>query len=226
MRYSIRDGRASLSRVDRCMVWLCRAVVAFSLLSAARHVAAQKPEYQGLAGSVAVARTSYSISDTAAPVHGALRLELGYRLRLPGKVGKIVTVTPLFSLGVTHIAGISIGSRQVALAQIDKGIQLTARSRLARPYVVLRSGTRTMERMEDGYPINYTGSGKGFGGGVEIPMSRTGRGFDISATHVRGTFTERQRLKYDLRTVSLPYSGWVLAFGWSGKFRGTSLIGQ
>ena len=169
-------------------------------------------------------RTNVRLADSALAADNALRLEAGYRMRLPlPRSWPMLALTPHVSLAITDVRGISLGSPKVAFSHVDLGTQLTARIGAVRPYVSWRVGKRTIERTERGVPINYWGTGQAMVSGVEIPLTRSGRGIDLAMTRLSGRLTTRQLVKAE-DPASLGISGWLFTVGWSGRFRGTDLL--
>ena len=192
------------------------------------------PETYGLHAAAALSSVTLDLDDAGSRTMPALAVDLGYRLRIPCcRSRRPVSVTPLFGIQVTSIAGVNEGSDDVAFASITPGVQLAARIGAVRPFLTWRDGKRTMERFDrvDGadtlVATNYIGEGHSLAVGVEVPLARTrwGQGLTLSVARLRGRFTSIERAGEDSPT-RLPFNATIVNVGWSGRFRGTSLLFQ
>ena len=227
-------GRAGCARRGKGPTRIACAIV-LSLLPIT--LAAQPPaEHVGLTGGLYLAGRTI-LDAQGAPREDRLALfgiALGTRLQLLTLGGKAVpralSITPQILLMATDIRGVDRGS-PYAFALVDPSLQLTLRvHRHLRLYATVHAGQRTMERRDtigvDSTTVNFWGGGgRGTSYGVEVPITREGRGFDIGWGSHRGRFTTKEwidRAAVDDRDVptNTPYKGTVLYLGWRGPFRG------
>lgn len=138
----------------------------------------------GLAGSTL--RTDVDTLD--ARWHVGPALQMGYRLcRGAG------CVTPHVALTVTSFGGLDerlAPPGAYTFADLEWGAFVSVRAaRRLRPYALLRrtiGSGRTSEVVEGGRLLNYTGAGWTAGGGVEVPLTRGGRGLDVGLAYSSG----------------------------------------
>lgn len=215
------------------------AVVAVLLLAVARPVAAQpdtarvRPaERSGLDASLAFGNTALRLDGVREGERpGTLVFRIGVRLRPPVKWGgRVLSLTPHVAYTTTDVRGVS-PDEPFAFSHLDYGLQLSARvARHLRPYAIWRfSGKRTIERIERDTTFNlWGGGGRGGGFGVEIPITRGGRGLDVGFTTLTGRFDTIEWIDRGIGDdVEFPtsrhYRARVVWVGWSGAFRGSDL---
>jgi hypothetical protein len=105
-----------------------------------------------------------------------------------------------------------------AFSSVDVGPTLSYHlARRLRVYAFGRTGKHTAEFEDDGAVWNYAGGwGTAAGLGIEIPITREGRGLDLSVQWLQGRFGSRERLGELQPNVSVHYDAWRGAIGWSG----------
>lgn len=208
--------------------WVATAGVVLASSIAAPVVSAQHPvETNGLHGSIGTGLERLNVSNRSTS-HMVTAVEIGARLRVPWwSATSRVSITPHVTLGITSLRGIGgEDSLERDFAYLDRGVQVAARFGPVRPYVFVRNGKKTMERLDVREPSNYVGSGNTFGAGIEIPWGSTvwGQGFYVAASFIDGRFTSIERRGNDDIPASLPFTAGVVHLGWGGRFRGASLL--
>jgi hypothetical protein len=145
-------------------------------------------------------------------------IRIGFRARLPERLAPDAVRLGLDgSVTVTNIRGMR-DQDPFAFASVDVGPTLSVRLlRRLRTYAFARAGKQTAELRENGDVWNYAaGWATSMGGGLELPITREGRGVDVAVQWLRGTFGSRERRGVVQPDVSMSYHAWRLAAGWSG----------
>jgi hypothetical protein len=182
---------------------------------------------------------TYTISDQeskAAWLYAELGLRLSPFASLCGakrntlcRVTAPITLTPHLALGATELLGIEpvAGASSYATAEM-MGLRLAypIRRRVV-PFVSWRSGTHSSEQFENGDVVNIWGDGRSLSAGIELPITRLGRGLSIGVTQHRGAFTsiETRDLENGVKILSStnrPVTAFSWQVGWSGPFTGVT----
>lgn len=211
------------------------------LLGMASPAQAQREHY-GLSGSLAFSRTSLAFDSAAARARAGATVRLGLRVCALCLVDvEWLTITPALAFGITDVRGMSRDEDPYAFSRLDAGVQVGARlHRRARPYVAWwfkNKRTAQIERdtltygepgpaRDNDWPIDFVdpSGGDAWTVGVEIPITPRGRGFDLSFTTLRGTFTENEFRRKVIPAMRLGYRGWTASLGYSGPFTGAGLF--
>lgn len=195
--------------------------------------------YSGLVAGLAVTRVEVEFGDEDPSGKMAGQFDIGYRaaqlcvLNLPGlcwqryEALKPLRVTLHLAFLATDLRGMDPERDQYAYANLDVGLRFSyALGNEWRPWVTVRTGTRTTEQLGGPNEIwNRVGSGTALGGGIEIPVTATGRGLDLGVTMMTGRFTEYEFLK-TVTHSELKHRAFAIHVGWSGPFTGISLPWQ
>jgi len=203
-----------------------RPLLAFVLVFAPAVSAAQLPRDTlnptGMVGGVfwAPMRLVGPSVDKQSRLNGG-GIRIGFRARLPG--GRATEALRLGidgSVTVTNIRGMR-EKDPYAFSSVDVGPTLSVHVLpKLRTYAFARVGKQTAELRENGDVWNYVAGWSGWptsmGGGVEVPVTREGRGPDVAVQWLRGTFDSRERLAEPGTSPNLRYHAWRLTVGWSG----------
>lgn len=180
-------------------------------------------ERSGLVGSVTTGVMRVSVQSDPETRWFNFELRAGLRVNPLWWAGiQRLQITPHMAFAVTDIRGLDSTRNRNAFAEVDPGLQLSFRAAsYLRPYVFVRSGTRTAERVDTAFGgiRNYSGHGTTTGFGVEIPLRHVGSGVDAGVSFLNGRFTSAERLKTIL-PADVPYRVQMLYVGWSGALRG------
>lgn len=140
-----------------------------------------------------------------------------------------ITVAPHVSLGATHLRGIDARTGESAFSTFEL---LGARvaypiTRRIVPYAVYRRGKHASEQFEGGDVVNLWGPGTTRGVGLELPLTRLGRGLSIAFTQQRGRFKNIEtrdavRNRKIINTTDRVYRATSWQIGWSGPFTGVT----
>lgn len=208
--------------------WACRAMVLACVLTAtpAWSQATDEP-VMSLHGGLSFGAVGVSFEEAEASWHSSYRLELG--VRVPAwKSGPLraLRLTPKIGLHATHVEGMNPVSDSYAYASVDVALRTTLAKWRVRPYLEGRRGSQSAERVDAARQIlNFNGAGTGFGAGIEIPISKKGRGLEIGVTMVTGRFDT-----FEFKNVDSPadmrHKAIAIHVGWSGQFTGISLPWQ
>jgi hypothetical protein len=126
---------------------------------------------------------------------------------------------PHLAYGITGIRGIENRPNEFGFSHLDKGAILSARPwQTVRPYVLWRTGTRTLEQVDDGQIWNYSGTGNTIGAGVHFPLTRHSSGIDVGIASLKGRFNDAERLK-EHKDVNARYRVRMIFVGWTTALR-------
>jgi hypothetical protein len=177
-------------------------------------------EHSGLSGSVGVAPTRFSVGESEEVGRVGVGVSLGVRIRPVASLPNL-RVTPHAAFSATHFGGIDEDD-DTAFSSLDLGLRVSYRmGRHLRPFVAVRTGNRSAERVEGGTLLNYSGGGQGWGAGIEIPWTRLGRGPELAVYRLSGRFDTTESLRQE-RPVDMEYEAWSLSIAWSGPFNGST----
>ena len=195
--------------------------------------------YRGLVAGLAVSAVQVEFGDDDSSGKMAMQFDIGYRAsqlcvvslpvvcwqRYPAL--RPLRVTAHIAFLATDLRGMDPERDEFAFAHLDLGLRFSyALKNDMRPYLTVRSGTRTAEQLGAPNEVwNRVGSGTALGAGVEIPFTPTGRGLDVGVTTLRGRFTEYEFLK-TVTPSELKHRAIVVHVGWTGPFTGISLPWQ
>jgi len=183
---------------------------------------------------------SLSIDDVESDPGTGLYAEFGLRLSpiasLCGakrntvcRITSPITLTPQVSLGATQLLGIqpTAGASSFSTAEL-MGLRVAYPiGRRIVPFVKFGSGTHSSEQFENGEIVNLWGTGSSRSAGVELPLTRLGRGISIAVTQHRGRFVSIETLDTQnnvkvLGPADRPYTAFSWQVGWSGPFTGVT----
>lgn len=177
---------------------------------------------KGLHAGVSFGVIGVTFGDEDRVNHFAWRVEGGYRFPLWGPL-QAIRLTPKVSLLATHVGGMDPSKDTYAFASVDLAVRATFAKGRIRPYIDARKASQAAERLDDQFHIlNYKGSGTAWSGGVEIPISPSGRGVELGVTVANGRFTEFEHQKLP-GEADLSHKSITWHVGWSGSFTGISL---
>jgi len=155
------------------------------------------------------------------------RLELGLRFPVwhAGPL-RAVRLTPKIALDATHLSGMDPATDRYGYASVDVAVRATYAMWRIRPYVETRMGSQCAERADTAREIlDFNGAGRGFGVGLEIPMSKSGRGLELGVTIRTGKFD-----RFEFHNIDSPADihnrAITFHLGWSGRLTGISLPWQ
>jgi hypothetical protein len=177
-------------------------------------------EHSGFSGSLGLAPTRFSIGGGEEMGRVGVGATLGVRLRPFSRLPRL-RFTPHVAFSATHFAGIGEDDA-TAFSSLDAGLRVSYRAgRHLRPFVAVRTGNRFAERMESGALINYSGSGRGWGAGIEIPVTPLGRGPELALYRLSGRFDTTEAMRREA-PVDVEYEAWSVSLSWSGPFTGST----
>ena len=209
------------TRIGLLVALLCCASAAHGQGASTPSASSAEP-LRGINAGVSFGGIAVAFDDEARVSHFAWRVEGGYRFALWGPL-RPVRLTPKLSLLATHVGGMNPSKDSDAYASVDLALRATLAKWRIRPYVEPRKATQTAELLDRRSRIlNYKGSGTAWSVGIEIPISPSGRGFELGVTVENGRFTE---FEYQKAITPADVSHKAVAFhvGWSGPFTGISL---
>lgn len=186
----------------------------------------QAPEYHGLSGSFMFGAVHWRLDDGSSPTRLAGGLGAGYRFKLFTLGDAVVSLTPRFNLLLTKFTGIKLGSTETGFARLDKpSVQLAVRVKAIRPYVLVESGTASIERYVGSDLVNFYGSVPAYGFGVELPRDNPcGAGFDVAVRWMSGTLSNTEWRGTGAVPSGGSIGGVIFTVGWTGAFRGARLL--
>ncbi len=205
------------------------------------------PIIVGPSAGLAFSRVSLAVSNGPSETERLLAMQIGLTLapfarlcsRRGGFCGELsgVRITPQLAFAATHFRGLSPDSDPYSFAYfhlLGGKVSYPLLARL-RPFVVFSHGSVSSERFEavpyGNDVVNYIGNGTTSGIGVEIPMVRSGRGFQLSLSRISGRFEERELWDRAANakvfvSANVPFRAYTFQLGWSGPFTGVSLPWQ
>jgi len=149
-----------------------------------------------------------------------------------------IRLTPHFALTASHLRGIDPAVDSVAFSEFSLfGLRVTYEAvKRLHVFGIMRYGKRSAEvprRVGAALDTdNVWGSAGTYGGGIHIPLTKSGRGLEIAALTSRGDFKWREvvdRVRNDHLEdvpVQIPFRAMWIQIGWSGPFTGASLPWQ
>ncbi len=210
------------TRLGLLMALLCYAPVAHAQQPAAITEESLTEPVNGLHAGVSFGAIGVSFGEAERVSHFAWRVEGGYRFALWGPF-RSIRLTPKVSLLATHVGGMNRSQDTYAYASVDVAVRATLAKWRIRPYIDARKASQAAELLDDQSRIlNYKGSGTAWSGGVEIPISPSGRGVELGVTIANGRFTEFEHQKLP-GAADLSHKSVAVHVGWSGSFTGISL---
>lgn len=175
----------------------------------------------GLDGELAAAAMRVRVGSSTLGSHAGAVGTVGFRFPLlwwPTRACWI-RIMPHLAYGITGIRGIDNQPEEFGFSHLDKGLILSIRPwQAVRPYILWRTGTRTMERVEDGQIWNYSGGGHTIGGGVHFPLTRHSSGIDVGVASLQGRFKDAEMLK-EHKAVDAEYRVRMIFVGWTAALR-------
>lgn len=207
-------------------LWRPLALLTAFIAVGSTHSLAQAPEYKGLSGSLMLGAAHWRLDDGESPTQFAGGLGVGYRFKLFTVRDAFVSLTPRVSVVFTKFTGITLDSDEIGFARLDKpSLQLAVRVKALRPYVLLESGSASIERYVGSDLVNFYGSVPSYGVGIEIPRNNPcGAGFDIAARWMSGTLSTTEWRGSGPAPSGGSIEGAIFTVGWSGAFRGARLL--
>jgi hypothetical protein len=195
------------------------ALLAAVPLGAQRQQGTSRPaEHSGLSASLGVAPVQFDLGGGDGTGRFGIGASLGVRIRPLATLCKL-RVTPHVAFSATHLYGVE-DEGEAAFSSLDAGVRVSYRAtRHLRPFATVRAGSRFAERMESGTPINYSGSGRGWGAGIEFPVTPQGRGPELAVYRLSGRFDTTEWRRVELPT-DVEYRAWSVSLAWSGPFTG------
>lgn len=218
-----RESRTPRRKAGR---WLLGAV----LLSLPLTAHAQRPsDYYWVSGGLSYSRIELEMGDAERAGRNGITVRMGVRICvLCAMRVKRLTLTPGLAYGITDVRGLDVGEEPYAFSRLDFGAQLayTIPATRLRPYISAWTKPQRSSELPgpQGSVQNYRDKDgdRAFTYGVEIPLTREGRGLDLSVTPVKGIFREREPLPIPTNGT-IPYRGHIISIGWSGPFTGAGL---
>jgi hypothetical protein len=179
-------------------------------------------ERYGIIGSVGFGQIRLSLNSAPYQSKGIVSSRVGFRIN-PfwfKDSWRGFGLTPHLAFAPTDFRGMNAQRDSYAFADLALGLEASYRARRhLRPYVFYRWASPTAEHVDAGQIWNYSGHGRGVGGGIEFPILIGGSGFDVGFRAGSGRFKDAERLKAH-RAIDVPYRAGIWHVGWSGSLRG------
>jgi hypothetical protein len=177
----------------------------------------------GFFGSVSAGMSDAKIGSVS-DRHTTWGFDFGWRFDLPSKLLSRISVTPKFSMTATHLRGLGESDGPFAYASFGLGLRTTFRVSKVRVFFDALRESQTAELpAANQQSLNYSGpSHLGWGAGVEIPLTKQGRGIQIGVRRETGTFSSVEKQGVETN-ATLEHRATVMFVGWCGRFTGISL---
>ena len=208
---------------------LAGLVALLSLTMAPACLAQRSPEYHWLTAGVSATTFSMQVGARPRDNRYGFGAHIGVRICVCLDGRGPLSVTPGLSFNATDVRGLDSLSDTYAFSRLDGNVRIAYRiAQLPlRPYVSVRAVSVRSSELREPAPAgvtNYSGNvaDDRVAYGVEFPHFPGGGGLDVSVTPVKGRFTRSG--KQELAPAShVPYHGYMVSLGWTGKFTGSSL---
>lgn len=189
--------------------------------------AQRRSDYYWLSGGLSYSRFALEVGDASRASRNGATIRMGLRICALCAVRiKRLTITPGLAYGFTDLRGLDVGDEPYAFSRLDFGVQaaFTIPGTRVRPYVsIWPKAQRTSELANaNGSVENYKDEDgeSATTYGIEVALTREGRGLDLSVTSLEGVFRKNEP---STPLPPIPYKGRVISIGWSGSFTGAGL---